>query len=160
MKRPGAKFVRSMLMAMIAVFLVIQAIPYGRNHDNPAIVREPAWDSPKTREIAKRACYDCHSNETVWPWYTWIAPFSWLVYQDVEEGRRELNFSDWQYGAREGEKPDEIREQIDKGEMPPVLYRLMHAEARLTDREKRFLSEGLTGTVMRTLPGTKGNQRD
>lgn len=160
MKNSTAKLLRTTFPALVVAFLVIQAVPYGRDHANPAVVREPAWDSPVTRELAKRACFDCHSNETVWPWYAVIAPFSWLVFRDVEEGRRELNFSDWQGGVREGERPAELREQIDKGEMPPVLYRLLHAEARLNDQEKRILSEGLTMTAMRTIPGAKENQRD
>lgn len=147
MKKPAAKWFRYAIFFLVAGLLIIQAIPYGRSHDNPPVLMEPHWNSSATRELAKRACFDCHSNETVWPWYTRVAPFSWLVYRDVVEGRRELNFSDWQGGVREGEKPAEIREQIEKGEMPPMLYRLIHPEARLTDSQKRQLSEGLSETA-------------
>ena len=72
--------------------LVIQLIPYGREHSNPAVVSEPPWDSPATRAFAVTACFDCHSNETEWPWYSNIAPMSWLVQRDVDEGRQHLNF--------------------------------------------------------------------
>jgi len=78
------------------VFLALQLVPYGRDHVNPSKVSEPAWDSPATRALAKQACFDCHSNETEWPAYARIAPASWLVQHDVEEGRAVLNFSEWQ----------------------------------------------------------------
>lgn len=141
------KIVKSCLLILLAVFVIIQIVPYGRNHNNPPVVKEPNWDSPGTRTMAKRACFDCHSNETVWPWYTIAAPVSWLVYRDVREGRGELNFSEWRDGAREGEKTAEIRKQIEGGEMPPIQYRLVHSEARLTPEEKRQLIDGLTATV-------------
>src|SRR6056297_3230811 len=111
MKRVTGRQMIIGLAAVAAVFLVIQLIPYGRSHTNPPIVLEPDWDSPRTRELAERACFDCHSNETEWPWYSNIAPVSWLVQHDVDEGRHELNFSDWQGGAKEGEQPKEIREE-------------------------------------------------
>ena len=79
--------------AAIVVFLLIQLIPVKRT--NPPVLSEPNWDSPETRALAKVACFDCHSNETVWPWFTKIAPASWLVYRDVTSGRRRLNFSEW-----------------------------------------------------------------
>ena len=71
--------------------LAIQLIPYGRAHANPPVLAEPAWDSPATRDLAVRACFDCHSNETVWPWYSNIAPVSWLVQRDVDGGRNKAN---------------------------------------------------------------------
>jgi len=74
-------------------------------------------------------------------------PFSWLVYRDVEEGRNELNFSEWQNGRRKGEKPSEIREQITEGGMPPIEYGLVHPDARLTGDEKRQLVDGLTAKL-------------
>jgi hypothetical protein len=64
------------LLILVGGFLLIQLVPYGRAHANPPVVKEPAWDSPTTRALAKRACFDCHSNETVWPWYTNVAPVS------------------------------------------------------------------------------------
>jgi Haem-binding domain len=75
--------------------LVIQLVPYGRDHGNASTTSEPIWDSPVTRALAKQACFDCHSNETEWPAYSHIAPASWLVQHDVDEGRAALNFSEW-----------------------------------------------------------------
>ena len=69
----------SILGVIVVVVVGIQLIPYGRNHTNPPVVTEPQWDSPRTRELFTRACADCHSNETVWPWYSNLAPMSWLV---------------------------------------------------------------------------------
>ena len=74
---------------------MIQFVLYGRGRDNPPVLAEVQWDSPRTRELAVKACYACHSNETKWPWYSNIAPGSWLIQKDVDEGRDELNFSEW-----------------------------------------------------------------
>lgn len=122
-------------------FAVIQLIPYGHNHANPPIVKEPAWNSPATRMLAKRACFNCHSYETTWPWYSRLAPASWLIYHDVQQGRRKVNFSNWQEvtGAQ-------FKREISSGEMPPIQYRLAHPEARLTAAEKQSLIDGLTAT--------------
>ncbi len=130
----------------VLFLLAIQLVPYGRNHANPPVVREPAWDSPATRALAKRACFDCHSHETVWPWYAGIAPASWLVQHDVDEGRKKLDFSDWT-GKRKGENAKELTGEVRKGEMPPLPFRLLHPEARLTDPEKETLIRGLDATA-------------
>ena len=98
-----------LVVGLVALFVLIQLVPYGRNHANPPVVKEPEWVSPQTRQLAKRACFDCHSNESVWPWYSNIAPVSWLVQNDVDEGRRRLNFSEWGRPIRE---IDEIGERL------------------------------------------------
>jgi hypothetical protein len=141
-------FLRTVVAGFFAL-LVIQLVPYGRDYTNPPIIREPSWDSLATRAIVKRSCFDCHSNETIWPWYSRVAPLSWLVRYDVDEGRRELNFSDWQFGAREGERIDKIRKEITNGGMPPVAFRLVHPEARLSDAEIRLIIDGLSATSLR-----------
>lgn len=123
--------------------VAIQFIPYGRAHNNPPVVAEPKWDSPKTRELFFRACGDCHSNETIWPWYSNIAPISWLIQRDVVEGRAAFNVSEWGRGESEGE---DAVETVQKGSMPPLIYTLMHPLARLSDREKQMLIQGLTAT--------------
>src|SRR3954469_5582449 len=69
---------------LAVLFGLIQLIPYGRTHSNPSVNVEPPWDSPRTRELAVRACFDCHSNHTKWPWYADVAPFSWVVQKDVD----------------------------------------------------------------------------
>lgn len=137
------------VLALVAVgvvgFLLIQLIPYGRNHTNPPVVQEPNWDSPRTRELAKRACFDCHSNESTWPWYSNIAPVSWLVQHDVDEGRRALNFSDWSTSRR----TREMGRVVSEGEMPPATYLLTHPQAKLSTSERQELASGLTATANR-----------
>jgi hypothetical protein len=124
-------------LAVLALGLLQLARPSIINH-NPPIVRQPAWQDPQAEALARRACYDCHSNETRWPWYAQITPVSWLLAQDVAEARRHFNFSDWR-----GHDPEEIQEVVLEGEMPPALYRLMHPAARLTPAEKNVLAQGL-----------------
>jgi mono/diheme cytochrome c family protein len=80
---------------VLLVAVLIQLIPFGHSHTNPPEAGEPAWNSPATRELIHRACFDCHSNESVWPWYSNVAPVSWLVQRDVNEGRSHLNFTEW-----------------------------------------------------------------
>jgi hypothetical protein len=131
------------LAVLLGAFVLIQLIPYGRQHTNPPVVQEPNWDSPQTRELAQRACFDCHSNESVWPWYSNVAPVSWLVQHDVDEGRRYLNFSDW---GRVREM-DDIPRVVQGGQMPPSQFLIIHAEARLTQAEKDALVSGLQTTI-------------
>ena len=137
-----------------AVFLLLQLVPYGRAHNNPPVVAEPNWDSPQTRELAQRACFDCHSNETTWPWYTNIAPVSWLTQRHVIEGREHLNFSDWNQsheGHEDGDhEAEEMGETVLEGEMPIRNYLLTHPEARLTDAERAALADGLAATAERS----------
>ena len=106
------------------------------------MVAEPAWDSAATRELAVRACFDCHSNETVWPWYSNIAPISWSLQNHVEEGREKLNFSEWD-GSQEG---DEAAETVRDRSMPPTQYLLAHPSARLSDAELAAVESGLAAT--------------
>ena len=138
--RWGARPWAGVLLALVA----IQFVPYGRDRVNPPMSSEPAWDSPATRELAKQACFDCHSNETEWPAYSRVAPVSWLIQHDVVEGRAVLNFSEWQ---RPQEEVTKAAEELREGEMPPAIYRLMHAHARLNDADQDRLARGLTETL-------------
>ncbi len=128
----------------VAGAVLIQAVPYGRSHKNPPVQSEPQWDSPRTRALAVQACFDCHSNETSWPWYSNIAPVSWLVQNHVDEGRAALNFSEW---SRLGEEADESAETLAEGEMPPGYYYLFGIQTRLTDAERQELVRGLTRSL-------------
>jgi hypothetical protein len=133
------------LLIVTGVFvLAIQLIPYGRAHANPPVEAEPAWSSPEAREFAVRACFDCHSNETEWPWYSNIAPVSWLVQRDVEQGRAKANWSEW--GADPDDESRESAETVIDGSMPPSFFTLIHPEARLTDAEVDALVAGLEET--------------
>ena len=128
------------LLAVVGLFVLIQLVPFGRNHTNPPVVQEPSWDSAETRALAKRACFDCHSDESVWPWYSNIAPVSWLVARDVTEGRSAMNFSDWGQTAQRGQK---VARQVQRGAMPPSFYLPMHPTAQLTADERAQLIAGL-----------------
>ncbi|HVT48163.1 MAG TPA: heme-binding domain-containing protein [Vicinamibacterales bacterium] len=131
-------------MAAVGVFAAIQFVPYGRQHTNPAARDEPAWDSPETRALAERACYDCHSNETKWPIYSNVAPVSWLVQHDVDEGRSKLNLSEW---TRPQKDADESAREVRRGDMPMAIYVLMHPGARLDAAERARLADGLAKTL-------------
>jgi mono/diheme cytochrome c family protein len=136
-------------VGLLGVLLVIQLVPYGRDHQNPPVRSEPPWDSPATRALAKQACFDCHSNETEWPAYASIAPASWLVQHDVDDGRADLNFSEWQ---RPQEKAKKAAEELRDGEMPPAAYLLVHAHARLSTADRDRLAQGLAKTLGATPP--------
>ena len=130
-----------------AVGLVaIQWIPYGWGHTNPPVTSEPTWDTPTTRDLAVRACFACHSNETTWPWYSKAAPTSWLAVSDVESGRHELNFSTWDQAGSKREARSSV-EVVEDGSMPPLQYKLIHPESRLTDTERTALADGLRRSV-------------
>lgn len=131
-------------LGVLGALLAVQVIPYGRDHSNPPVTGEPPWDTADTRALVQRACFDCHSNETEWPVYASVAPVSWLVQRDVNEGRAVLNFSEWSHPQEEA---TQAAEEVREGEMPPAAYALVHAHARLTAAERDRLARGLTATL-------------
>jgi len=139
----------SVLGVIVLAAVGLQLIPYGRTHTNPPVSSEPQWDSPRTRDLFTRACADCHSNETVWPWYSNIAPVSWLAQRDVDEGREKFNIST---GSGEA---DEAAEKVVEGEMPPAQYPWLHPAANLSTSEKQELIQGLLATF-----GGESSERD
>lgn len=130
----------SVLVAALALFVIAQFVPYGRDRSNPPVLGEPSWNTPATRAIAQRACFDCHSNETRWPVYARVAPVSWLVQHDVLEGRAALNFSEW---TRTQPEAEDLSEKVLGREMPPAAYMAIHHDARLTDEERAQLARSL-----------------
>lgn len=130
-----------LLVVLIGIFVLVQFLPFGKPANNPPVTQEPVWDSPETRQLAAQACFDCHSNETDWPWYSRIAPVSWLIANDVKEGRRALNFSEW---GRSQEEGDDLAEVIFEGEMPPSYYIILNPDANLSGAEKQALTRGLS----------------
>jgi Haem-binding domain len=128
------------VLALVGLLLVIQLVPYGRDHGNPPVTRAAQWTDPAAEQLATESCYDCHSNLTKWLWTSNIAPASWLVQNDVDGGRRTLNFSEWDRGQPE---LGDISEQISSGEMPPLQYTLVHSGSSLSDAEKATLVKGL-----------------
>ncbi|HKW97114.1 MAG TPA: heme-binding domain-containing protein [Bryobacteraceae bacterium] len=143
---------RRILKWALIVFILIQFIPYGHNHTNPPVTAEPKWDSPGTRELFHRACFDCHSNQTVWLWYSYVAPVSWLVRNDVDGGRGHMNLSEWNRPQRHA---DHVAEQVKQGEMPLWYYLPLHPAARLSAAEKQALIEGAEKTL-----GPQGSDHD
>jgi Haem-binding domain len=137
---------------LVVLFVLIQAVPYGRDHTNPPVTKEPAWNSPQTRAFAVAACFDCHSNETKWPWYTNVAPVSWLTENDVKGGRETLNFSEWD--RTQQADASEIVEAVQGGSMPPFYYALMpnHPDGRLSSSEKAAFVRGLEATFRASPP--------
>lgn len=143
-KTGGRSWKKILLWAIgvaVVLFIVIQFIPYGRSsHSNPAATNPFTWTDPQAETIARSSCYDCHSNETKWWWATHIAPFSWLVQRDVDDGRSRLNFSEF-----DGLPPaSRFGEVLNEGEMPPIQYTVIHGNAKLSDAERQTLIDGYT----------------
>lgn len=139
------KFLRWVVLGVVIVFAVIQFVPVHRSNP-PVTVEVPA--TPEAREVLRRACYDCHSNQTVWPWYSNVAPVSWLIARDVEKGRDELNLSTWdRYTIKEQRKKlKESWEEVAEGEMPLWFYLPTHRDAVLSAEDKAILREWAVGT--------------
>ena len=137
-------------LALVAAFALIQLVPYGRAHANPPVRSEPRWDSPRTKALFAQACGACHSNLTTWPWYSNVAPVSWLVQHDVDDGRAAFNVSAWRQ-QRQPEAGD-AAEKVRSGEMPPLQYKLIHAGARLSSAERAALAAGLARTFAASPP--------
>jgi hypothetical protein len=144
---------------ILGVALAIQLIPVPRT--NPPERRAPQWASDEVRALTEQACFDCHSSRTEWPWYARLAPVSWVLWYDVTEGREALDFTDWDRHADDEQvdpadpfPPPTLSERIEaeirSGEMPPGTYRLINADARLSDAQKEFLIEGLIQTVQQS----------
>jgi hypothetical protein len=129
---------------VLAAAVLIQLVPFGHSHTNPPVTKEPDWNSPDTRALVHRACFDCHSNETIWPWYAHVAPMSWLLQRDVNEGRSHLNFTEWDHRQKHAK---DVAAEVKQGDMPPWFYLPMHPLARLTEAEKQALIDGAEKTL-------------
>jgi hypothetical protein len=150
--RPPRRFLSWTLrigLAAVVVFGLAQLVPYGRAHTNPPVQAEPHWNTPETRALAKRACFDCHSNLTTWPWYSNVAPVSWLLQRDVDSGRSALNFSEWN---RPQENAGDAVEAVSNGSMPPWYYTIRHPKAKLSGADQRALMAGLAATLRAAPP--------
>jgi hypothetical protein len=131
-------------LVVLAILVGIQLIPEPRT--NPPVTREIKWDAPGTRLLAERACFDCHTNETVWPWYSRVAPTSFLVVSHVNDGRARLNFSEWDHPNANF---DDVNRMVTSGQMPIWNYVLIHPAAKLTPAETQRLLAGLQATFLR-----------
>ncbi len=147
-------------IGIVAVAIGIQFIRPERT--NPPI--DPAKDivgqpylPAHVQAVLERSCFDCHSNRSRWPWYSQVAPVSWLVAGDVNEARKHLNFSEWEgYKAgRRISKLESLMSEVDKGDMPPELYTMMHRDAVLAASDRDLLSgwaEDLSDSLLKSEP--------
>ena len=158
---PSRHLIRRLFVGGFVLVLLagvgIQFVPYGRDHTNPPVRGEPAWATAQTGLVFERACADCHSNRTVWPWYSNIAPMSWLVARDVQKGRDKFNISEWDRSHKHG---DEAAEKVRKGSMPPFQYLLAHPSARLSPQEQQAFVDGLIATFGDKRDGDSEDDRD
>ncbi|MDD3722967.1 MAG: heme-binding domain-containing protein [Lutibacter sp.] len=140
------KVLKIILLIMLLVFVGIQFIPTNRNQSNivPATDLMMVYNVPKKVEVIfKTSCYDCHSNNTVYPWYNKIQPISWMMQGHIKEGKTELNFSKFgSYSERKQKsKFKSILSQVKDGEMPLSSYELMHKNAKLSENDKKDIED-------------------
>ena len=133
------------LVALVVILAGAQLVRPART--NPAANAPLAIGDRGVESILRRSCFDCHSNETRWPWYSNVAPVSWLVVRDVNEARDEMNFSSWK--DPKGKLRAEICENVREGEMPLAIYLPLHADAGLTAADKKTLCDwaSRSGTI-------------
>ena len=132
------------LGVVVVAFGIMQLVPY--RVSNSSVRHEPQWDSPRTRALAKVACFDCHSNETQTYWWEDIAPVSWWITKHVDDGRRALNFSEC---TGKGGESGDAAETVTNGSMPPGYYTWLglHAGAKLSQQQRQQLADGLRRTL-------------
>jgi hypothetical protein len=135
-----------MTLLIILVLLGIQFIQVERL--NPPVTADIIV-SADVKNILKTSCYDCHSNETKWPWYSKVAPISWMILDHVKDGRKGLNFSDWERidNRRKKELQKKIIEEIDNEEMPLSKYIYLHPNAKLDITHKQIIKKWVNGKM-------------
>lgn len=154
MKQLG-RVVKWAAIAFCVAFIAIQFVPVSRT--NPPVQGE-FRGSTQVVSVLRRACYDCHSNETVWPWYSRVAPLSWVIAHDVSAGRAELNFSTWNQLSieKQAKATKESWKEVAEGEMPTWYYVVLHPEARLSATDRSVL-QAWSGSAA---AGEKGKDDD
>jgi hypothetical protein len=132
------RWLKIIAVGFAVALVAVQFVRVARG--NPTERSQPAALS-EVQALLQGACYDCHSNETRWPWYSYVAPMSFLIARDVTEGRRELNFSTWsQYNERrKARKLKEIAEQVEQGKMPQWYYVSLHPDAKLSPADRELI---------------------
>jgi hypothetical protein len=138
------KKLRLILIGLLGLLIIIQFVPLDRS--NQPVSKE--MEAPEeVMVILKNSCYNCHSNETKWPFYSYIAPVSWLVVDDVHEARDEMNFSQWDKlkSEKRTKKIEEIWEEVEEGKMPLPIYLIAHPDAKLDDEQKAIIEAWVSG---------------
>jgi hypothetical protein len=151
------RYGRRIGIGMLGLLVLLQLVPYGWSHPNPPVTQDAPWPDAESARIARDSCYACHSNETDWPAYSYVAPLSWLVRMDVEAGRDELNFSTWD---RDGGEADDAAETVGEGSMPLDRYTMIHRGARLSDAEADHLVAALEALDRADGGGRDGDDDD
>jgi len=141
-KRSRMKIALWTIVGLLALFVLIQFVPYGRDHTNAPATNPFQWTSPTAEAVAKESCYDCHSNETKWWWAVKLAPFSWLAQHDIDGAREVFSFSDWN-----GALTTEGLQNAINNNMPPLQFTLLHPNAKLSDAEKQTLVRGFQASL-------------
>lgn len=134
---PRRKIILSTLGGLAVLFAAIQLVPYGQDHTAHPAVKPFRWSSPAAESIARKSCYDCHSNETRWWWAVKVAPFSWLAQADIDEAKGRVNFSTWT-----GVLSAEGMQRAISRNMPPLQFTLFHPDAKLSDADRQTLGQG------------------
>lgn len=137
------------ITAVVLTLLLLQLWP--TDTSNPEVVSTPTWADAHTQQLAERACYDCHSHETSWPWYTKVVPAYFLLSYDVQRGREIFNFSNWEETCCTKAQIDDMAETVTKNHMPLPYYLVLHSEASLNDIERGELVYGLIETMNNNL---------
>jgi hypothetical protein len=147
------------LVGLLAVASVLT--PPDKSGDAGRPLLAGASIDPKVLSLLERSCGDCHSERTVYPWYSYVGPFSWLVQSDVARGRRHLNLSRWNDSplVRRERSLSEIANQVKDGDMPPLQYTLIHRHARLSADEVSAIFQWTQGERARLIAGTSANAR-
>ena len=132
------KWLKRIGMGLIVLIIALQFWPIART--NPSERGEPPGP-PEVQALLRRACFDCHSNETQWPWYAQIAPASLLIARDVKSGRKEVNFSTWEKydEKRKARKLKEIAKEVGARDMPLFYYLPLHPDAKLSAAERELI---------------------
>jgi len=141
-KRSLKKIALWTILGLIALFVLIQFVPYGRDHANAAETNPFQWSSPTAEAVAKKSCYDCHSNQTKWWWAVKLAPFSWLAQHDIDGAQEVFNFSEW-----DGSLTTAGLQRAINDNMPPLQFTLLHPNAKLSDAEKQTLVRGFQASL-------------
>ena len=144
----------TIFMGLVAALLLAQLVPYGHAHDNPRPTQQARFASAQDQRLFATACGDCHSDQTRWPWYSNVAPVSWLVQHDVEDGRGSFNVSAW-----DTRQPglDEVVGNIEHGSMPPWQYKIIHGDARLSSAKKAQLVAAMRRLYQHDPPAVTGD---